>query len=186
MKPIVDRSLSFVAALLLLLGLAGPARAGLVLTLTPGSNTDLSNVHVGDTLYFLTFGTSNADVDEYLLAFPEAHILGNGTGDLAFIGEIGYIGWNGLLDNTPRPLIRWELQATVAGTVDVFNGFPDCNGLPDDTSGCAVTNLGATRPDDSNRLSFTIYDVPEPSSIALAFMGLLALGYSRRHKGSEA
>ncbi len=57
MKSMFHGSVSCIATLLLLLAFAAPARAGLVLTLVPSSSTDLSNVHVGDTLHFLTIGS---------------------------------------------------------------------------------------------------------------------------------
>ncbi|XHS77969.1 PEP-CTERM sorting domain-containing protein [Burkholderiaceae bacterium UC74_6] len=172
------RFASCVATLLLLLTFAAPSRAGLVLTLAPAPGTDLSNVHVGDTLRFLTLGSSNVDPTEHLLGM-DVHLFGSGTGDFTWENISSVPGWWNPLGTNPV-LMDWSFTTTVAGTIDLWNGFSDCNGLPDDDWGCAVTNLGATRPDDSNHIRFLINDVPEPTSIALAVAGCLALGFSRR------
>ena len=178
MKPMFRRAASVLATLLLLLAFAAPSRAALVLTLSPAPGTDLSNVHVGDTLHFQTIGSSNADPTEHLSAM-DVHLFASGTGDFDWMSVSAAPGWWSPLGTNPV-LMDWTLMTTAAGTIDLYNGFSDCNGLPDDNWGCAVTNLGATRPDDSNHMTFVINDVPEPSSIALAIAGCLALALSRR------
>ena len=178
MKSLFRHSLSCLATLLLLLAFAAPSRAGLVLTLVPSSSTDLSNIHVGDTLHFLTIGSSDVDPTEHLFSM-DVHLFASGTGDFDWLSISAVPGWFGPLGANPA-LMDWSFRATAAGTIDLYNGFSDCNGLPNDVSGCAVTNLGATRPADSEHVTFTINDVPEPSSIALAVAGFLALGFSRR------
>ena len=178
MKSIVRRSLSLAAALLLLLTFASPARADLVVTLVPGASTDLSNVHVGDTLQFYTVGSSSSPGSgEFLTVFPDVHLFYSSNLDIT--SAIGLAGWNAQLDLNPN-LVLWTMYASDPGDVILFNGFSDCLGLPNDTTGCAVTNLSATRPADSNVLSFTVLAVPEPSSIALLSVAFLALGFCRR------
>ncbi|HEY4079660.1 MAG TPA: PEP-CTERM sorting domain-containing protein [Burkholderiaceae bacterium] len=178
MQSMFRRSVSCLATLLLLLAFAAPSRAGLVLTLVPASGTDLSNIHVGDVVHFLTIGSSDVDPTEHLTAM-DVHLFSSGTGDFDWVSISAVPGWFDPLGTNPA-LMDWSLTATVAGTIDMYNGFSDCNGLPNNVAGCAVTNLGATRPADSNHLTFTINDVPEPSSIALAAAGFLALRFSRR------
>ncbi len=178
-KSMFHRCLSCLAALLFLLAFSAPSRAGLVLTLSPSPGTDLSNVHVGDTLHFLTLGSSDVNPAEHLLAM-NVHLFASGTGDFDSFSFAAVPGWFDPLGTNPA-LVDWSFRVTAAGTIDLWNGFSDCIGLPADVSGCAVTNLGATRPDDSNHVMFTINDVPEPTSMALAVGGCLALGFSRRN-----
>lgn len=187
MNTFACRFLSMVAVLLAALTFSVRANAGLVVTLAPSSITDLSNVHVGDMLYFVTRGGTDvaADVAEHLLSPPPVHLFA----DLDIFDIFTYLGvygsWSDDLHSDPR-LVIWQLQPNAAGTVTLFNGFSDCNGLPSDTSGCAITNLGATRPADSNRITFTIYNVPEPSTLAVFGVGLLALAGLRQRKAKSA
>lgn len=187
MKTFACRFLSMVAVLLAALTFSVRANAGLVVYLAPSSTTDLSNVHVGDMLYFVTRGGTDVatDVAEHLLSPPPVHLFS----DLDIFNIFTYVGlfgsWNNDLHSDPS-LVLWQLQPNAAGTVTLFNGFSDCNGLPGDTSGCAITNLGATRPADSNRITFTIYSVPEPSTLAIFGVGLLALAARRQPKAKRA
>ena len=186
MNPIARRFLSMAAVVVTALACSSHAEAGLVVTLAPAggsSPTDLSDVHVGDTLYFVTRGGSDAPVgtSEHLLSLPDIHLFAD-LDIFSVFQPLGYTGiWQNELHSNPN-LLYWIVQPSAAGTVTLYNGFSDCNGLPDDTSGCAVTNLGATRPDDSNRITFTVFDVPEPSSVALVAIGAFALICSRRRK----
>lgn len=178
MKKVTMRLFSFVASFLILITFSARSMADVVLTLAPTAGTDLSNVHVGDTLHFNSF-VSSADSGEFLLS-ANIHLLAtNGIFDI-FSGVI-VPGWNDLLSTSPI-LALWTVRTSAAGTVDLFNGFTDCLGLPSDTTGCAVTNLGAYRPADSNRITFTVHDVPEPGSLALLGLGLAGLAYSRKRK----
>lgn len=185
MKALACRVLSMGAVLLAALTFSIRAEAGLVISLEAGSITDLSNVHVGDTLYFVTRGGSDAAVNEHLLSPPDVHLFG----DLDIFDVFTALGYTGVWANelhTNPSLVIWKLEPNAAGTVTLYNGFSDCNGLAEgDVTGCAVTNLGATRPADSNRITFTINAVPEPSSLAIVGLGLFALGYSRQLKKAK-
>jgi len=182
MRSAIGRSASLVAAFVLLLSLSVPSQAGLVITLAPTAGTDLSNVHVGDTLQFFTIGSSDVPgVGEHLTVFPNIHLFAD-TDTFDIFSGVGLAGWGSSLDTHPN-LALWTVQVNAAGAYDLFNGFSDCLGLPDDTSGCAVTNLSATRPADSNHVTFTVFEMPEPSSLGLAGLGLLAALRSSRRKG---
>ncbi len=183
MNMIACRLLAMVAVLLSALSFSTRAEAGLVVTLAAASETDLSDVHVGDTLYFVTRGGTDVapGIDEHLLSFPDVHLFA----DLDIFDQFGPVAASGVWGNelhTNPSLVLWLIRPDAAGTVTLYNGFSDCNGLPGDTTGCAVTNLGETRPADSNRITFTVFDVPEPSTLAVVAAGLLALGFSRRPK----
>lgn len=178
MNLIARRFMSLIAAVLLLFSFVGAARASLVISAAPAPGTDLSNVHVGDTLQFITYGSSSVPgAGEHLLSFPDIHIFY--TANLDFISGVGQMGWDSSLDTNPA-LVLWTMQVNAAGIAGFYNGFSDCNGLPNDTSGCAVTDLGATRPADSNFVVFNVQAVPEPSSIALLAVALLAARVGRR------
>jgi hypothetical protein len=180
MRKNIIRSFSSVAAFVALLLGAVPSQATLIETLYTAPGTDLSNVHVGDILKFVTRGSSDVDPNEYLTEFPDVHFFAD-SDIVDFVNIQSVASWSHPWGTTPS-LVLWTLKATAAGTVDVWNGFSDCNGLPNDTTGCAITNLGATRPADSNHIVFTIYDVPEPASIGIVSLGLVALGWSTRKK----
>jgi hypothetical protein len=66
-----------------------------------------------------------------------------------------------------------------SGAQNVFFGWPDCTGLPSNTTGCAITNLGAFRPADSNHLDFTV--VPETSTWVMMALGFAGLGLAGFH-----
>jgi PEP-CTERM motif-containing protein len=155
------------------LALPPQARADTIITLQAAPGTDLSNIHVGDTIVLDTIASST-DVGEHLISFPDVHILG--FGDVSNItGSFASTVFDDL--TTDPVIVVWSMLAAGPGPVEVFNGWPDCVGLPGDTSGCAVTNLGATRPADSNRLDFTITTpVPEPGTLGLVGLGLAFVG----------
>lgn len=187
MKAMVCRLLAMAVLLSGALTFSMRAEAGLVVTLLPASGTDLSNVHVGDTLRFVTRGGTDVapGIDEHLLSFPNVHLFGD-QDIFDVFRALGVTGvWGNNLHSNPN-LLLWEVRPNAAGTVTLYNGFSDCNGLPADTSGCAITNLGATRPDDSNRLTFTVHAVPEPPTLVIVGMGLLALGCCRPRKAGHA
>lgn len=183
MKAMVCRLLSMAAVLSVALTFSMRAEAGLVVTLLPASGIDLSNIHVGDTLHFVTRGGTDVapGIDEHLLSVPGVHLFADQDmfDVFAFLGVTGI--WGNNLHSNPN-LMVWEVRPNAAGTVTLYNGFSDCTGLPGNTSGCAITNLGATRPEDSNRITFTVHAVPEPSTLVIMGMGLLALGCCRPRK----
>jgi len=107
MKSIVSRSSPFVAALLFLLTFSGPSRAELVLTLVPTASTDLSNVQLGDTLQFLTIGSSSeVGAGEHLTVFPLVHLFSEADFDVS--SGVGVAGWSNLLDTHPT-LTLWTV-----------------------------------------------------------------------------
>lgn len=187
MKTIACRFMSLAAAFIVAFTFSIRAEAGLVISLAPTLSTDLSDVHVGDTLYFVTRGGTDVapEVDEHLVSLPGVHLFADQDMFDVFsaLGVTG--GWANNLHSNPN-LVLWQVRPNAAGTVTLYNGFSDCVGLPNDTSGCAITNLGATRPQDSNRITFTVHDVPEPSILAIMCVGLFALGYCRRPKTKHA
>lgn len=162
-----------VGILLLTLTVSAPVNADVMLTLAAAPGTDLFSVHVGDTLIFHTIASST-DAGESFISFPEVHILGSGFFD-SLSGVLAST-WSAPLDSNPL-LAIWTVHVNGAGPAELYNGWPACTGLPGDPTGCAVTNLGASRPADSNHLLFTVQaaTVAEPGSLALLGIGLLLL-----------
>ena len=160
-----------ILAVLIALSLSMPAQADTIITLQAATGTDLSNVHVGDTISFDVIGSST-DAGEHLTVFPDVHIFWSSFDmQLTSFFDLG----SALNPLTTDPILAVATFLAVnPSTQEVFIGWPDCVGLPGNTSGCAVTNLGATRPADSNHIDFTI-QAPEPSSLLLLSIGLVAL-----------
>ena len=152
--------------------LAIPARADVIITAAPAPGTDLSRVVVGETLTIDAIGSS-ADVGEHLTVDPDIHVFWSPSDDMQLVS---FVEAPTVFDDlTTDPVLAVATFLAVApSTQSVFFGWPDCTGLPADTSGCAITNLGASRPLDSNHLDFTI--VPEPSTWAMMLLGLAGLG----------
>jgi hypothetical protein len=113
-------------------------------------------------------------VGEFFLDFPDVHLLGSGYFD-SIVGTYTSHVFD-LLTTSPI-IVTWTIHVTSGNQVNEFlNGFPACTGLPADSTGCAVTNLGASRPADSNHIFYTIRTaVPEPGSLALVGLAMLLL-----------
>ena len=172
-----------VVATLVALTLSVPAQADVIVTLAPEEGLDLSNVHIGDTLVFNTIASSTLE-GEFLIAEPDVHLFSIETpGALEFVSGVLRSTWSNPLDSNPV-LASWSFLVTGPGNVELFNGWPDCVGLPMDTTGCAVTNFDASRPADSNHVIFSIQaaQVPEPGSVSLVAVALLLLGAATRRR----
>lgn len=167
------------ALLLVSLMVSTGAQADVIITLAPAPGTDLSNIRVGDDIVFNSFASST-DPGEFLTSFPDIHILGSGF--MTFVSGALAPSWQDPL--TGNPLIAvWTLHVFDVGSNYLFNGWPDCVGLPADNTGCAITNLGSYRPEDSNYVRFESHPaVPEPGSLVLFGTGLMGLGRVLRRK----
>ena len=150
------------------------AQADVIETLAAGPGTNLSNIHVGDSVAFDTIGSST-DPGEHLISPPDVHIFWSSF-DMQLVGAAFGPNWFG--DLTTHPVIvEWTFLAVAPSTQEVFNGFPDCDPSVS-SSGCAVTNLGFSRPADSNHIVFSIQPTPEPGSLILlaAMLVVIAIG----------
>lgn len=161
------------------------AQADVIISLEPAPGTDLSHVFVGETVVLDTIASST-DAGEHFISCCDVHLLGVSpfTAPLTNADIAGVLAPTAFNDLTTDPVIAtWTIFAAAPGIVTFINGWPDCTGLPSVTTGCAITNLGATRPADSNRLQFDIL-VPEPPSAALlgAALGVLGLAMFWRRK----
>ena len=124
-----------IAALLIVLSISVPARADMIVTLAAAPGTDLSNIHVGDTLVFNSIGSS-ADVGERLIVNPPIHIFST-DGPIDFVKGV-YAPTVGDLLTTSPILAVWTFHAVATGEVEIFNGFPEPG-----PSGDVTTNLGS-------------------------------------------
>jgi hypothetical protein len=170
--------LTLIATFLFVIAVCAPALGDVIITIAPAAGTDLSNVHAGDTLVFNTFASST-DVGERFIAYPHVHLLGDG--DYGEIHGVYAPTVGDFLTNNPI-IIVWTVQVSGPGPSFLYNGWPDCTGLPSDNTGCAITDLGSSRPADSNYVRFEVQPVPEPTSMALLGSGLLSLVGAGRKK----
>lgn len=153
------------------------ARADVIITLAPAPGTNLSDIFVGDTIVLDTIASST-DPGEHFTSCCDVHLLGVApfTAPITNADITGVLAPTASNDLTTDPVIAtWTIFAAGPGTVSFINGWPDCTGLPSVTTGCAITNLGASRPADSNVLSFEIR-VPEPPSITILGTALMVVG----------
>lgn len=157
------------------------ARADVSETLVAAPGTNLSDISVGETIVFDTI-MSSTDAGEHLTALPDPHIFWSSF-DMEL--ESGVIAPTWSDDLTTNPIVAiWTFLAVAPSTQEVFNGWSDCNTAVS-SSGCAVTNLGFSRPADSNHITFEIH-APESNAMAPLLLGitlLISMGTMRRKFG---
>ncbi len=164
------------------------AHADVIETLVAAPGIDLGDVVAGETFQLEALFTST-DPGEHFTGPIDSHIFALETiqfGDPNPQLQVppGMITQTSSdLSVTPE-IVTWNITALGPGSDEMWVGWSDCNPAAGST-GCAITNLGFSRPEDTEHLFFNVAaapTVPEPNTLALAAIGLLSSGLLVRRR----